>query len=77
MHIRVVANERTGHCQIPRAVKDSGFQGLMEVIVGSLCLIFLKPGTSKEDAIKSLELVIEGLRLEIKLQQEKDAAAKK
>ena len=49
----------------------------MEVIVGSLCLIFLKPGTSKEDAIKSLELVIEGLRLEIKLQQEKDAAAKK
>ncbi|MDD3102491.1 MAG: hypothetical protein PHE59_05095 [Patescibacteria group bacterium] len=48
----------------------------MEVIVGSLCLVFLKPGTSKEDAIESLELVIRGLRLEIKQQQEKEAAAK-
>ena len=45
----------------------------MEVLVGPLTLIFIKPGTSKEDVIKSLELVIEGLRLEIKQQAEKPA----
>lgn len=60
----VCINKFTGRLHIPKQSVRQGFSGNTDLIVGPRTLIIVKPGTSDADIIKSLELTIEGIRLD-------------
>jgi hypothetical protein len=56
-------NKIAASAYIPRQVIAQGFHGEVNLVVGALTAVIVKPGTSKEKAIESLELIIANLKL--------------
>ncbi len=69
MRIRITTNKSSGHTVIPRQMIQAGFKGQMDTIVGPLTLVIVKPGTSPEETVRGLELIIENIRLEQQARQ--------
>lgn len=67
MKIRV---GKTKYVYFPISLKRAGFMGPLEVMQGVSVVVLLKPSTSLEDAVESLELCIEELKLRVKQEKE-------
>lgn len=63
MLFKITVNKIAGTGYFPRQLIAQGFHGELNLVVGPLAAIMIKPGTTKEKAIESLELTIAALKL--------------
>lgn len=70
MRFKIRINDKTGMAYFPDDIREAGFVGELEGISTSLSLVFVRPGASVSDILKSLELIEKDLRLETKYQAE-------
>jgi len=56
-------DKKTGFAYIPKDIREEGYEGDVETIANALTITMIKPGVSPESAIKSLEIVIQDLKL--------------
>lgn len=63
MLFKIRINKVSATAYIPREIIAQGFHGEAKVVVGALTAVIIKPDTSKELAIQSLELTIAQLKL--------------
>lgn len=55
----------TGHAFFGKAVPDSGYIGEVDAEFDSVTITLIKPNTDTEDVIRSLEITIQTLKLQI------------
>jgi hypothetical protein len=56
-------DKKTGFAYIPKEIREEGYEGDVETIANALTITLIKPGVSPESAIKSLEIVIQDIKL--------------
>lgn len=56
-------DKKTGFAYIPKEIREEGYEGDVETIANALTITLIKPGVSHESAIKSLEIVIQDIKL--------------
>jgi len=60
---RKISMYPTGHAYLGKAVADDGYVGEVEAQFNAVTITLIKPGTSDEDIIRSLEITIQDVRL--------------
>ncbi len=56
----------TGHAFLGKNVPDDGYKGEVDAIFNAVTITIIKPNTTLEDVIRSLEITIEDIKLRIK-----------
>jgi len=58
-------DKKTGFAYIPKELRDDGFEGEVDTLADALTVTLIKPGVPMERAIKSLEIVLQDLKLRV------------
>lgn len=60
---RTITIYNSGHAYLGKGVAADGYVGEIDALFNAVTITLIKPGTTTEDVIKSLELTIAGVKL--------------
>ncbi len=65
-------DKKTGFAYIPKELRDDGFEGEVDTIADALTVTLIKPGVPMDRTIRSLEIVLQDLKLRVEHEDEQN-----